>query len=119
MALSKRRRTYWSESDFTTQLAGICISGSQLSRIVDVLQRTTDDVSEQHRQGPMHDNQKFWYVTLRADSAVLLDYAYAFCIVVTYLTSFNSLGPSGTGTVGLGEIHVLGTGLTCQLWNPT
>ena len=51
----------------------------------------------------MHDNQKFWYVTLRADSTVLLHYAYAVCIVVTSLTSCNSLGPSGSGTVGLGD----------------
>ena len=92
-----------SESDFMTQLTGIGISGPQVSRIVDVLQRTTDDVSEQHRQGPMHDIQAFWYVALRADPTVLLDYAYAFCIVVTSLTSSNSLGPSGTGTVGLGD----------------
>ena len=46
MTLTKRRRTYWSESDFTTQLTGIGISGSQVSRIVDALQRFTDDVSE-------------------------------------------------------------------------
>ena len=46
MTLTKRRRTYWSESDFTTQLTGIGISGSQVSSIVDVLQRTTDDVFE-------------------------------------------------------------------------
>ena len=35
-----------SEDVFMTQLTGIGIPGSQVSRIVDVLQRTKDDVSE-------------------------------------------------------------------------
>ena len=35
-----------SENDFMAQLTGIGISGPQVSRIVDVLQRTKADVSE-------------------------------------------------------------------------
>lgn len=38
-----------------------------------------------------------------AMAGTLLDYTYAFCIAVTSVTSPNSLEPSGTGTVGLGD----------------
>ena len=70
MALSKRRRNYWSESDFTTQLFRIGITVSQLFHIVGILQRTADNISEQHFQGLMHDKRKFWYIIPRALSLI-------------------------------------------------